>query len=547
MTDQAAVVQALAEPDTYAHRPREVEHLQTHISHVFLAGPYVYKLKKAVKLPFVDQSSVTLRHALCLEEVRLNRRLADPVYLGVLPVTGGGEAPIRLGGPGEAIDHVVWMRRLPAEAMLARRVAEGRVDVELLASLGRTLATFHAGAPRGPDVSAHVAPEALRATWEATLALAGRFAGTVLSAAACAVLTDFGRHFLETHDTLLRARQQAEHAREGHGDLHTAHVYFVDAPVPALPPHEPLAPGVYIVDCLEFSRPLRCIDVAAELAFTVFDLERLGRPDLGETLVAAYVQASGDLLLPAVLPYYVVHRACVRGGVDAIAAAEPEVEAAGREAARARAEAAYALALRRVWATTAPIAVACCGRSGTGKTALASALAVATGFEVVGSDRLRKERAGLDPERPAPDPAALYAPEARAANYVALAADVERRLAAGRGVIVDATFLRRRDRDRLARAARVRGARHVFLECRADPVVVRARLAVRPPGTSDAGLATYEAQAREAEPFEADEPHVVIDSGGSRAAVLDSALEALWRWVRRHPLPALAATSSGGT
>lgn len=545
MTEQAAVVRALAEPATYAHRPPEVAHLQTHISHVFLAGPYVYKLKKALRLPFVDQSTAALRHALCLEEVRLNRRLAAPVYLGVLPVTGGGDEPIRLGGTGDAIDHVVWMRRLPPEAMLAHRVVDGRIDDAMLASLAWTLAAFHAAAPSGPEVSAYAAPEALRATWEATLGLAARFAGTVLSPAAYRVLADFGRYFLDTHESLLRARQRADHAREGHGDLHAAHVYFVDAPVPALPPHEPLPPGVYIVDCLEFSRPLRCIDVAAELAFTVFDLERLGRPDLGESLVGAYVRASGDALLPALLPYYVVHRACVRGGVDAIAASEAEADAGGREAARARAVAAYALALRRVWATTAPIAVACCGRSGTGKTVLATALAAATGFDLLGSDRLRKERAGLDPERPAPDPTALYAAEARAANYVALATEVERRLARGRGVLVDATFLRRRDRDRLARAARAYGARHVFLECRADPVVVRARLAARPPGTSDAGLATYEAQGREAEPFDADEPHIAIDSGGSRDSVLEAALEALWRWVRRHPLPDPARTPTG--
>ena len=523
MSDQTDILRALADPATYAHAPARVEHVQTHISHVFLAGPYVYKLKKALRLPFVDQSTVALRQALCLEEVRLNRRLAAPVYLGVIPVTRGADGPVRLGGAGEPIDHVVWMRRLPAEAMLAQRITAGCAHPEMMQELAAVLAAFHAAAPRGPDVSAHASPEALHATWDATLALAGRFAGTLLSPAAHRVLAEFGPAFLRTHDTLLRARQRAEHAREGHGDLHASHVYFVDAP------------GVYIVDCLEFSRPLRCVDVAAELAFTIFDLERLGRRDLGDTLRDAYVGASGDLLLPTVLPYYLVHRACVRGSVDALASDEPEVAAPERHAARERAQAAFAIALRNLWATTAPIAVACCGRSGSGKTVLATALAVATGFDLVSSDRLRKERAGLDPERPAPDPAALYTPAARAANYVALAAEAGRRLAAGRGVIVDATFLRRADRDRLAQAARAQGCRHVFVECRADPVVVRARLAARPPGASDASLATYEAQAAETEAFAADEPHLVVDTSGSRAAALDAALEGLWAWVRVHP------------
>jgi len=530
-------VRALADPRTYPHGPARVEHVQTHISHVFLAGPYVYKLKKALRLPFVDQSTPALRHALCLDEVRLNRRLAPPVYLDVLPLTTGADGRPRLGGDGEALDHVVWMRRLPADAVLARRIAEGRVDAGMMSMLARTLSVFHAAAPRGADVSMHATPEALRATWDATLALAAPFAGSLLSPAAHRVLADFGAGFLGTHDTLLRARERAGHAREGHGDLHAAHVYFLDAPVPALPPHEPLPAGVYVIDCLEFSRPLRCIDVAAELAFTTLDLERLGRRDLGDALVAAYVRESGDEMLPTVLPYYVAHRACVRGAVAGLESRQEEVPPAEREAAAVRARAEFCLALRHAWDTAAPIAIACCGRSGTGKTMLATALADATGFERIGSDRLRKERAGLDPDRPAPDPAALYGAAARAANYVALAAEAERRLAAGHGVLVDATFLRRRDRDRLARAARARGCRHVFLECRADPEVVRARLETRAPGTSDAGWATYRAQASEAEAVADDEPHLAVDTGGPLATALDAALEALWRWQRSHPLP----------
>jgi aminoglycoside phosphotransferase family enzyme/predicted kinase len=528
---QADIVLALLDPAFYPHRPARVEHVQTHISHVFLAGPYVYKLKKAVRFPFLDFSTPELRHHFCDEEVRLNRRLSPSVYLGVLPITHEADGRLGLEASGEVIDHVVWMRRLPAERILANLVQGGGASLDMMDTLARRLAAFHQGAPAGPQVAAHADPERLAARWRNVLSDAAPFAGTLLAAEDHEILTDFGPAFIRTHETLLRARQWAERIREGHGDLHAEHVCFVDAPV-----GDGLEPGIQIFDCIEFSEPLRCNDVAYETAFLAMDLESLERPDLARRLLAAYVVAADDPDVPLLVPFYACHLASVRGMVEGLKSAESEVAPPDREAAAARARRHFALALRYAWAAGGPVVIACTGLSGTGKTTLAAELARATGFVLLGTDTVRKRRAGLAPGAPAPAPygTGLYTEDARAATYAALLAEVERTLEAGQGVIADATFIRRADRDRLARVARRQRRPYVFVACRAEEEVIRTRLAAREKGcaTSDARWETYLGQRARCEPLGADEPHVSVDTGDTPASARAMALRALWPWRR---------------
>src|SRR5262245_33852054 len=194
--DQSAVVDALADPSFYPHRPPHVEHVQTHISHVFLAGPYVYKLKKAVRLPFLDATTPARRRSLCEDELRLNKRLAVPIYLGVLPVTREPDGRLALAGDGMAIERVVWMRRLPAERMLDRLVADGGVDTSTMRQLARLLADFHASAPDGPAIAVHASPGAVLGAWRRVLALAAPLVGGALPAATHTTIATFPQAFL---------------------------------------------------------------------------------------------------------------------------------------------------------------------------------------------------------------------------------------------------------------------------------------------------------------------------------------------------------------
>jgi predicted kinase len=408
----------------------------------------------------------------------------------------------------------------------------------MMAALARRLAAFHHTAPDGPEVAAHAAPERVLSRWKDVLASAAPFAGTLLASEDLDVLTDFGPAFLLTHQTLLAARRAGGRIREGHGDLHAEHVCFVDAPVTAGGGLAPMEPGIYVFDCIEFSQPLRCNDVAYEIAFLAMDLESLARPDLARRLVSAYVDAADDPDASLLLPFYACHLASVRGMVEGLKATEAAVEPADRDAAAARARRHFALALRYAWAAGGPAVIACTGLSGTGKTTLAVELAAATGFALVGTDTLRKQRAGLAPETPARATydAGLYTEEARAAIYAALVAEVESALASGRSVIADATFIRRADRDRLAAAARRERRPCLFIECRADEPTIRTRLAAREEGgsVSDARWDTYLAQRQRSEPLGRDEPCLVVDTGAVSAAVRAAALRALWQWRRGH-------------
>ncbi|MCC6765696.1 MAG: AAA family ATPase [Deltaproteobacteria bacterium] len=516
------VLAALAAPAFHAARPARVEHVQTHISHVFLAGDDVYKLKKAVRFSFLDFGTRERRRFFCAEELRLNRRLAAAVYLDVVDVVRRADGTLALGGAGEPVEPVLHMRRLPAARLLPALLAAGAVDVSMMAALARRIVAFHGAAPSGPAVAAEASPEAVRRRFADTLATLRPFVGRVLFAEEHAALVATAEWFVRAHAPLLRARQAEGRIREGHGDLHAEHVCFVPAGGAGGLPE-----GIYVFDCIEFSLPLRCNDVASEIAFLTMDLEARGRRDLAAAFAAAYVDAADDPVLPRLVPYYAAYRASVRAMVAALTDAEPEVEAAERERARARAAAYVALALRSAWRAHAPALIVCCGRSGTGTSTIAAALAEITEAEVLRSDVIRKRAdhpgAAAPPDR--------YGAPARAAVYAALCGEVDAGLAAGRTVIADATFLRRADRDAVAAVAARRGRRVLFVEATAEPETVRTRLAARLPGdVSDARFDTYLAQASEAEPWAPGEPRVTIATDGDARAARAAALGALFAW-----------------
>jgi hypothetical protein len=533
-TSQDPVVRALSDPATYGCAPEGVEHLQTHISHVFLAGPYVYKLKKAVRFPFLDFSTLARRRAACDAEVRLNRRLCPAVYLDVLPVTDDGRGRLRLGGTGRVVDHVVRMRRLPADGMLPQRIESDRVRPEWMDELARLLAAFHASAPTGPAVAAHADPDLLARHWEEEAAATAAFAGRLLPPEDHEVLADFGPWFVRTHEALLRARQGSGHVREGHGDLHAANVCLVGVPVTSPADLPPLAPGPYVFDCIEFSHALRCNDVAAEVAFLAMDLEARGRPDLSRRFVDAYVAATGDTAVRVLLPFYGAHRAVIRGKVEGLASDAPALDAGARAAAADQARRHFALAARYAWEPGGPAVIACGGLSGTGKSTLAAALAAVTGFSPISTDAIRRRAGGAGV---VPFGEGRYTPAARAATYDALCAEVDRTLGEGHGVIADATFLRRADRAHLADVARRHRRPLVFVECVADENVVRARLAARQPETSlsDARWDTYLTQRRQREPFDDAHPPLAVDTSAGVPAARRAAISGLWQWRRARP------------
>jgi aminoglycoside phosphotransferase family enzyme/predicted kinase len=522
---QDPLVRALATAAFYPHQPRSVQHVQTHISHVFLAGPYVFKLKKAVRFSFLDFSTRELRQHFCEEELRLNRRLSPAIYLDVLPIVRRLDGALALGGDGEILDHVLRMRRLPSERMLPILLEQDAVTSAMMDRLAGHIAEFHARSASGPEIAAQASSDALGARWSDTVATLAPFAGTLFPRGEHALLADFGPRFVGAHAELLRARQTGSHIRDGHGDLHAEHVCFVDVPTVVASDTEALAPGIYVFDCLEFSPALRCNDVAAEIAFLTMDLELRGHRELAGRFASAYAEAARDPSLARLLPFYASARACVRATVEALTSQEPEVDPARRAAAATRARQYLELAVRCAWRAQGPMVIGCMGLSGTGKSTLAASLADLVDATVLRSDVIRKRADG------ATATAERYSPEARSGVYAALASEADAALESEQSVIADATYLRRPDRDRLRDVAARRGVPCVFVECRTDPTRVRQRLDDRPADdVSDARWETYLAQQREQEPLGADERSIAVDTDGGTDEVVARALRELWAW-----------------
>ena len=499
-----------------------VRHVQTHISHVFLAGDVVYKLKKAVTFPFLDFGTIEKREHFCREELRLNRRLAAPVYLDVMPVTERN-GTLALGGGGTPVDWVVRMRRLPAERDLGALVGDPSFDAApVLRNVAARLAAFHATAP----VVEAGGPEALLEAWDVNLDGVRAMEGRFLPSQDFDLLRDYGRTWVLHHDAVLRARVARGHVRDGHGDLRVDHVYVLDEALPGLRDAPPVAPGLWIVDCIEFSPAFRAVDVAADLSFLSMELEAAGRSDLARVLVDSYADAAGDPLVPALIPFHACHRAIVRGKVEGLAADDGELDADERRKAGERSRALFALAGRLAWRSGDPVVIACAGLSGTGKSAVAELVHEATGFAVASSDVLRKTEGTAE-----------YGPDARHAIYERLRDAVERALGARESVIVDATFLERAERDALARVAAGFGRRHVFVACQADEATVKRRLDARDAtSVSDARWDTYLGQRAHADAFGSDEAVLRIDTTGPLADVRATLLPPLWAWRNGRPL-----------
>ena len=419
MPPQLTVADAMRHNGMYPGRP-DVTVRETHTAWIFLAGERAYKVKKPVQMAFLDFSTLERRRAVCHEEVRVNAPLAATLDMRVRAlVAHDGSYALADADAPDAVEYTIEMRRFDEERTMAALLRRGELRDDHVRAIARRLAEFHEQAatlaPSDPlgDLKRtrdHNARELLALADDAT-------ARRILAA------DRFTNAFLVAHRGELEGRAAAGRIRDGHGDLRAEHVVLED----------PLA----IVDRLEFDSRLREIDVADDLAFLVMDLERLGAGPHAALLVAAYREAGGDPGGDALIAFHAAYRALVRAKVDLLRADQLDEPAASR-AARAEAEELLDLAERFAWRARGPLVLAIGGPPACGKSTLAAQLAGRSGWPVLSSDALRKLTRGIDLTQAAPDDD--YAPAARAAVYRELGERAGAAVAAGDGVIVDATF-----------------------------------------------------------------------------------------------------------
>lgn len=480
---QTALVTALARMLGAGGQPAQC--FDTHISWVLVAGGYAYKIKKAVKLDFLDCSTLAARRRLCEEELRLNRRLSPTLYVDVVAVTGDAAQP-RLGddGKGEAIEYAVRMHAFAQTALWSRRLDEGSLSVQEVDALADLLGRFHQQAAAASAGTAWGRPESLAATAAATFDAIARLAPDQASQATLARLRAWDAAEHRRLAPEFAARKDAGMVRECHGDLHLGNIVTTGG-------------GVGVFDCIEFSEPLRWIDVINDLAFAYMDLACRQRRDLATRLLNGYLAQTGDYAGLVLLAYYSMHRALVRCLVMLLRAAQAVSEVA-RDAAR-REALAYLAHAARLTGAPKPAVLITHGCSGSGKTTFSREAAALLGAVHLRSDIERKRLHGLQPldRSGAAHASPLYDADATRRTYERLLALTRAVAAAGMVALVDAAFLDAAQRRPFARyAARAKLPFRIF-DLRASPAVMMQRLALRANAGADASDADAAVLARQ--------------------------------------------------
>jgi aminoglycoside phosphotransferase family enzyme/predicted kinase len=461
-TDSRAIVDLLRRPATHPDRPKTVECIETHISWVFLSRQFAYKLKKPVKFDFLDFSTPELRRQACEAEVRLNRRLARHVYLGVEPIVrqDGRRPVLALSGNGTPVDWVVKMRRLPAERALDQLIRAGQISADEVRQIGLVLSTFFRHSPPlvlQSEVHRHRLLDHILAN---VAELANREHG--LDASVVRRVHEAQRRLALLAPDVFDDRVRDGRIVDGHGDLRPEHIYLVPHPT--------------IIDCVEFSADLRQLDVLDELCFLAMECARLGAAWIGDQILAHYEEASGDHPPPMLVAFYKMYRACVRAKVATLRASQ----LTGDERQNALSTAGDYLAAADNYSREmgSPFVVVVRGLTGTGKSTIARRLGDLFEVEVLETDAIRRELFGASVS-PAGYEQGNYEPSKRAGVYIELLRRARLLLEERRSVVLDGTFVAAEYRMSAARLAAETGAALLIVDCRCPAAVARSRIAAR--------------------------------------------------------------------
>jgi aminoglycoside phosphotransferase family enzyme/predicted kinase len=478
-SDQAMVLDFMASPGAYDPAPTQVERIDTHASLVFLAGERAYKIKRAVRYPFLDFSTIELRRRACLNELSINRRTAPHLYLEVMPVTVSDRGEFALGGQGKVVEWVLAMRRFEQANLYDRMAEEGRLPLASMPLLAQTIAAFHRRAERvlAPQQSVSALLAVLQDN-EAFAATEGAFSRETL-----ATVKRGSRQALAALEPVFKARALGGYVRHCHGDLHLRNIVEIDgAPV--------------LFDAIEFDDVIATVDVLYDLAFLLMDLGARGLPAYANAVLNAYLDAcggTGNLIGLKALPLFLSMRAMIRAKVESLRAKLGPV-LLEREARRRATS--YVLLARDYLASRQPGLIAIGGLSGSGKSCVARALAPRLGpfpgAVHVRSDVERKRLFGSSADQPLPESA--YAAEVTDIVYRICRKRALMTLEAGQSVIVDGVHAKAEEREAIAACAARAGVEFTGIWLEGPPETMRGRIERRTGDISGATAAVLDQQ-----------------------------------------------------
>lgn len=462
-----SIIESMTRPDFYPHRPQTVELVQTHISCVFIAGDYVYKVKKHVNFGFLDFTTLEKRKFYCDEELRLNKRLAPSIYLDVVPITADDRGRLSLSSGQKIVDYAVRMKKLPLENMLKILLANDHADATIMDAVAVKIARFHKVAETGGAIDEMGSIKTIRHNHEENFAQTEKYIDVTIPASQYQFIKTFVGKFLAANTPLLEKRVAEHKIRDCHGDLHLEHICIAD--------------DIIVFDCIEFNERFRWCDVAAEVGFLTMDLDYNGYFRQSEDFVRSYLKYAGDTDMHALLNFYRCYYAYVRGKVISFRLDQKEIPETERDEIKKTASKYFDLAYTYAARLEKPVLILTAGLIGSGKSYQARHLAERLGAEVIRTDVLRKELLQIKPAEKHHESfgQGIYSSDISQKTYekaVELAAE---KMGQGKPVIIDASFKNQSDRALAVNLGQRLRVPFYIIECTCPDDVVKVRLEKR--------------------------------------------------------------------
>ena len=510
------ILSAMQQPAFYPHAAASIIHRETHISHLFLTGDYVYKIKKAVNFGFLDFSTLEKRRRYCRDEVRLNRRLARGVYVNIVGISIENNQ-LNMENRGEIVEYAVKMKQLPDHCVLLHLLEQNCLEPQAIEALARLLVDYYEKTTRygGSGVS-----ELLAAVWmscDDNFNLLRQFSGKLFEGQTYRQVVSMAHAFFLEKKSLFQDRISGGYIRDCHGDLRTDHIYFTEE-------------GIQIIDCIEFNERLRRLDVISDLAFLMMDLDFRGFSHWSRRLTDIYLELTGDDDALILLNFYKCYRAIVRLKVSCLRYQDLSPDSDGGRSVLKEISRYLALAHHYAVLFAGPVLWVVCGMPASGKSTIAGALSKKLAVPVIRSDVVRK--ALFQQKKNTGNPTAfgqgLYSESATSLTYQHLFRSARKVLDKGQSVVLDATFKSRQRRREALMLARAANAAILFVECRAPERLLKERLKKREtePSVSDARLFHFNDFKKHFEPLDdVDRQSLIpVDTSKPTAGVLSDIL-----------------------
>ena len=491
------LIKALSEASAYEHEVDTVTIVETHISWVLLTGKYAYKIKKPVNFGFLDFSTLEKRRFFCYEELRLNRRLAQDLYLDVVPITGSPDQP-KMGGSGEAIEYAVKMIQFPAGLTLSELAVCGQLDTDEIDQITGIIAEFHETVTKAGEASPYGDSECIKHWFVENFDHIRPLLIDDNQKMQLQAIQTWGNDEWNSKAGLMQLRKQQGHVRECHGDLHLSNMTLING-------------KVTLFDCIEFNPKLRWIDVISEVAFLVIDLLHFGYDSYAYRLLNHYLQHTGDYQGVALLRYYLVYRALVCAKVSLLRHEQQRNDNAVSDQANLKYPVFANLAERFTKIGQVALIITH-GYSGSGKSTIAAQFAEKIGALQIRSDIERKRLFGFRAQEHSGSglDSGIYTQEAGLKTYHHLAECAKIVLEAGFSAIIDAAFLKKEQRSLFQNLADECGVKFLILDFQASDEELSRRLRQRQNDASEATIDVLRHQLQSAQPMSTEEHKFVI-------------------------------------